>query len=503
MPIAAIISGRANFDPQKKLFAFYGEDTIISRWMAAAVFARQKKQLLALLWGWLVCASSLGGQQTWSVEIDGKSYPVEVRWSVKHSGQSYNNATSHFLDLSKSRVFDLEVVLRPVGEMPPPEAGLLWGFQYRHSGGALAPTQGEKRARGMRHFQRFQIVSSEKVVLILTPAVWKQTSESPLQLVVSGTPISLTFAPSEALLVAKPAELTVESIPEKTTPTVTVSPSEVETQTYAAANRETDSIQRIKALREFVDQYRATNPQSPLVQKALKEVPLGASLPKPTTDGKVTYVLDYAVQPVVDTTRSSEWQWELKSIGTARFALTLKPLTDTANVFVVVDTGKRAPYNRSYALRPTQKIQVQLLGQTPRDFTLRISGGSPPFLAYLTQKSVTRMRYLIPHTDTTWALSKDACTVCKDGEHTLEVYTGDFSTLLLRAEDSIYFARPRYWLWAIIAGIALALVILFQKSLVRGWKYYEYSRKLQDIERWERLIEKEAQQRKKERKQQV
>lgn len=449
----------------------------------------------------------LRAQQTFVFSLDGKTYRVEASWNVKHAGNTYANATAHTLDFSKGNAFDLEVQFRFLDETPPPEAELLLGFQYRHGGSTLAPTEGEKRARGLRHFQRFQAVGGGNATLTLTPKIWRRTPEGSVEILASGTPTTLGFASAAAPAtpVAAAPTATADTTARPSAPQPAQPPQEppltpaqkAENEAYAKAVSTPDSAQRIRAMIDFVDQYRATNPPSLNVQKALREVPLSASLPQVQAPGQVSYVLDYAVRPVIDSAQADRWRWELKNIAPGRFQLNLSPLSDTVTTFALADAGKTAPFDRPRLLQPFEKMQVALVGQTADDFTLRLVGGTPPFMVYLLQDRVTRMRYMVSQTDTTITLSKAACTVCQDGPHTLEVYTGDFSTLLLREMDAIQIDRPNRLPLIVVLSVALFLLIVFHKSIGQWWRHYRYRRKLREIEAWERIIEEEMKRRKK------
>ncbi len=457
---------------------------------------------------WCAGVSLLAAQQSFTVPVNGKNYRIEVSWRIKHAGNTYVNATGYELDFSKGNAFDLEVQFRFPEESPPEEANLLSGFQYRCVGSTLAPSDGEKRARGTRHFQRFQAVGEGNAGIILTPKIWMQTPGNPPEVIATAPSLTLGFVRSASTVASVPVRsdtakpTSVESTsPPETLPSqdLTDAAQKEQEDAYAEALNEQDSVQRIRALMDLLLRYQATAPSSPVVQKALRQVPLSTSLPQPQKDGKVSYILNYAVRPEVDTTQAKNWKWELKGLSAGQYLLTLSPLSDTSTTFAVVDVGKSPPFNRPRLLQPFERVSIELLGQTRNDFTLRLKGGTPPFVAYLLQDGVTRVRYLIPQTDTTWTLSKELCTVCKNGAHTLEVFTGDFSTLLLRKENSIEIKRPNYVLPFLSLAAGLILFLILRKPLVSGWKYYQYRRKLRDIEVWERIIEEEDRRRKRER----
>ncbi len=465
-------------------------------------------QILAGSSIWCVGVSTLAAQQSFTVPVNGKNYRIEVSWRIKHAGSTYVNATGHELDFTKGNAFDLELQFRFPEESPPEEADLLSGFQYRCVGSTLAPSDGEKRARGTRHFQRFQAVGEGNANIILTPKVWRQTPGNPPEVIATAPSLTLGFVRPATTIASLPArgDTAAPTSAEPTSPPKTLPPEspvavaqKEQEAALAKALNEPDSAQRIRALIDFLSHYQATYPSSPVVQKALRQVPLSSSLPQPQKDGKVSYVLNYAVRPEVDTAQAKGWKWELKDLSTGQYLLTLSPLSDTSTTFTLVDAGKSPPFNRPRLLQPFERVSIELLGQTRRDFTLRLKGGTPPFVAYLLQDRVTRIRYLIPQTDTIWTLSKELCTVCENGAHTLEVFTGDFSTLLLRKENSIEIKRPNYALPFLSLAAGLILFLIFRKPLASGWKYYQYRRKLRDIERWERIIEEEERQRKRER----
>ncbi|MCS6928544.1 MAG: hypothetical protein NZM43_03510 [Saprospiraceae bacterium] len=453
---------------------------------------------------WLCGVLPLQAQQTFAFPVEGKNYRVEVNWNVKHSGKTYANITAHALDFSANNAFDLEVQFRFPEEVPPPEIELLFGFQYRQGGSLIAPSEGEKRARSMRHFQRFQAIGGGNATLTLTPKVWRRTPEGTIEPLAAGSPTTLGFAtlekPSTSTAAALPPipDTPVRSAPVPSPPTEPpLTPAQkAENDAYAKATGVPDSVQRIRALIDFIDQYRTSSPQSPNVQKALREVPLSASLPQAKAPKQVTYVLEYAVNPVIDTSQADRWQWKIENISPGRYQLTLSALSDTATAFTLADVGKSAPFNQPRTLQPFARVQVSLVGQTKDLFTIRFVGGTPPFMVYLLQDRITRMRYLVSHTDTVVALSKAACTVCPDGLYTLEVYTGDFSTLLLREMNIIEIDRPNRLPILLALGAVALLLVVFRKSIVQGWRYYKYRRQLREIEAWERIIEEEAKRRK-------
>lgn len=461
---------------------------------AGATFAPARLAVWAL-----ACLLPLAGvgQQSIAFQADGKTYRAEISWTVKHAGNSYQSASAHTLDSQKDPAFDLEVQFRFADDQVPPDDDIVWGFQFRHAGDLLAPNTGEKRARGLRQFQRFQAVAPGNATLTISPKIWRRSAEARFEVVGQSAPFTLGFSsingtpvpqPTTAAPPAQPATQPAKPAPQPTAATTTT-PLPGETEAYAKAANEPDTSLRIKALLNFIDQHRASGTAAPLVAKALKEVPLGTSLPKSTGPGTVAYTLDYAVKPVVDSAKG--WQHKITETGNGGFSLTLSNLGDTAQAIQIADIGKNPPFNRPRTLRPFEKTQVTLVGQSRDSFRIQVAGGIPPFIVYLSQNNVTRVRYVLSETDTTWAFPKDQCTACKSGPHTLEVYTSDFSTLLLRAESSIRIFKIDYYALALYTMLSVLIVYFAYKPIQRAWRQYQYKRKLRDIESWERELEKQ------------
>lgn len=97
---------------------------------------------------------------------------------------------------------------------------------------------------------------------------------------------------------AKPANNGQPASPVAETPP----PSKAETD-YAAAKNVTDTIQRTRALINFVDKYSTTQPRSELVAKAVKDIPLGVSIPSIRGEGTYAYTLDYPVNLYIDSAK--------------------------------------------------------------------------------------------------------------------------------------------------------------------------------------------------------
>lgn len=445
-------------------------------------------------------------QQTITFQTEGKTYRAEVFWVVKHVGGTFQNTSAHTLDLKKDAAFDLEVQFKFQDDLQPPDNDVVWGFQFRQGGNLITPATGEKRARSTKQFQRFQVSGPGNATLTISPKVWQRNAAAQFEIIGQSAPVALGFsaaAATDAAATAPPttppppptAQPANKPAPAPAPPTAQQAAQQAEAQAYAQALSKTDPDQRTKALLDFIDQYGASGTKSEFVDKALKEVPLGTSLPQRKGAGTVTYTFDYAVRPVVDTANVRGWGWELSEFGRGRYALTLNDLGDTVHTIQVADIGKNAPFNRPRELHPFEKTNVALVGQTRDSFHLKVSGGRPPFVAYLSQKNVPRIRYVLPRTDTTWAFSKDLCTACKGGPHTLEVYTSDFSTLLLRIEGGIKIFKTDYYFLALYTVLSILVLFFAYKPIRRAWQQYQYKRKLRDIESWEKEIEKEERRR--------
>lgn len=437
-------------------------------------------------------------QQPVVFQVNGKNYRADVFWTVKHHGVEFRGATMHNLNRSDDSAFDLAVYFKFRDDSIPADENILWGFRFNQNGGIISPSNNEKRSRSLHLFQRFELSGGGNAGLTIIPVVWRRTASGQLEVIAQAQPAVLGFAIADVApkpTVATAPELTapqrpVEKIPErKPEPPLTPLPDAIpedESTAFTAAAAVRDSTQKIKALMEFVDKFAAAKPKSDLVGKAIKDIPLGTSLPVAKEKGQISYTLNYAVNPVVDTSSVKGWDWELTPAEFGRFKLTLSDLGDTVHAIRIADIGKNAPFNRPRELRPFDKIRVTLAGEDRDSFQIRLEGGTPPFIVFLSDKRVPRERYVLDRTDTIWSISKSSCRLCKTGAHTLEVYDSDFSTLLLRAESAIHIYRVNY-VYAALFGVAAVLILFFAyKPLLNAWRRFLYLRKLRQIEAWEK-----------------
>lgn len=441
-------------------------------------------------------------------QVGDQTYRADFFWAIKHAGNEYKSKSAHSIDRTKDVAFDLEATFRFRNDSIPSDREVVWGFQFRQGGGAIAPASNEKYSRSLRLFQRFQTASTGNGTLTVIPKAWKRNAAGQYEAIGQAAPVTLGFtvtdaesaqsAPTAAAPVPEPAappQSDTKPAQPKPAPISTVAQQE-EALAYAKAINEPDSTLRGKALMNYLAQYRdRPGPNSALVDKALKDVPLGISLPVRQEGGTFVYTLDNAVSPVVDTTTLKGWDYTISASGRGRYALTLRFLNDSQHVVRIADIGKNAPYNSPLELRPFEKINVEFDGETRDSFRIRVAGGVPPFIVYLSQKDVPKIRYLLTRTDTTWTLGKNTCEVCNNGPHTVEVYNNDFSTLLLRAEGAVKIYKINYFFLALYSVVAILLLYFLYKPAMRAWRHLQYERTLRDIESWERRVEEEEKKR--------
>lgn len=431
-------------------------------------------------------------QQTVSFNIDGFTYQADINWVVKHNGTDYPGRTSHAINRSLDGTIDLMVLFKFRYDSIPDDQNLVWGFTFSHDGGLLSPARNEKRSRSVKLFQRFQLTNTGTASLLISPKVWRKTRSNQFEVVTLAQPFKLNFAISENNNTASNAAASKDSLtnrPQPATEAETAGNAEVtaaETEAFNKAVNEVESTQKIKALMSFVDKYSPAKPSSPLVTEAIKNVPLAASLPAKKGGKTFSYTLNYAINPVIDTSSVKGWHWTLSESDFGRYQLILNDLGDTVHSFRIADLGKNAPFNRPREISPFDTIQVTLEGEDSDAFYLRFLGGNPPFIVFLSQNQIPKARYFIEQTDTLMAIPKATCRLCKDGAHTLEVYDSDFSTLLLHASKAIHISRLNYFQVGLIGvGIILAIYFLFNPAR-RAWKRYLYEKQLREIEEWEK-----------------
>jgi len=438
-----------------------------------------------------------------------QTYRAEFFWAVKHAGNEYKSKSSHTIDRSKDPAFDLEATFRFRNDSMPADNNIVWGFQFRQNGGVISPTSNEKYTRSLRLFQRFEASGTGNASLTIVPKAWKRNAAGQYEAIGQAAPITLGFAINDAASVASaptaaaPPPAEPISTPQPETPPVQSKPvpatplaQQAEAQAYASALNQSDSTLRAKALLNFIEQHEGkAGANSVLVSRALKDVPLGISLPVRRDNGSFVYVLDNALNPVVDTGSLQGWESALSPTGPGRYELKITYLSDTQHLIRIADIGKNAPFNKPIELRPFEKIQVELAGETSDSFRIRVAGGVPPFIVYLSRDNIPKIRYLLTRTDTTWTLDKNQCAVCDNGAHTLEVYNSDFSTLLLRSEGGIKISKINYFFLALYSVAAILLLFFLYKPASRTWRYFRYTSTLRDIEAWERKVEEEERQR--------
>ncbi|TNE59247.1 MAG: hypothetical protein EP344_08725 [Bacteroidetes bacterium] len=428
-------------------------------------------------------------QETIQFNANGKLYRANIVWIVKHNGVTYRQQTAHALDRTGADNFDLAVHFAFENDTVPEDPNLVWGFQFEQGGNLITPARNEKISRSVDLFQRFHLSGTGDAYLTISPKIWRRTPSDQYQVVTQATPVIIGFtvtAPTLSVTAAEPARTRQDSTRRRTQPISTlpsVQPNTDEERAYAEAVRLADTQERIKALIDFVDTYAEANPRSGLVAEAIKNIPLGTSLPKRQNENAISYIIDNAVNPRVDS--SSGWRTNLSPEGFGRFRLTLDDLGDTVHYIRIADPGKNAPYNRPRELSPFEQIKVELAGEDIDSFRIKTMGGTPPFIIFLSQNKVHKIRYILNQTDTTWAFSKASCTSCKTGKHTLEVYNSDFSTLLLRVEGAIHIRKINYYNAGAFAVLGLLLLSFAYKPLVRAWRRYRYNKTLREIEAWE------------------
>lgn len=481
---------------------------------ALPMLARTHGKAFGVLWCAtivLILSTATGhAQQLLSFNVGGKSYTAEILWTVKHNNTEYKAKTAHPLDLAKAGTFDLAVFFKFRNDSLPPDGNIVWGFQFSQSGNLFTPLDGEKRSRSKNQFQRFNFTGTGHSVMTIIPKVWQKSGTGRFDMIRQGNPFALTFDFTNSNLppvseVAGPAGTpdagSETATPANTTPAVppTDEPqqkSKVDID-YTAAKAIVDTIQRTRALIDFVDKYSATAPKSELVAKAVRDIPLSISLPNSKKEGTYTYTLDYPVNLFIDSSKVKGWSWNLSKTQAGKYELVLTDLKDSVHTFTLTDLGKNAPFNLPKELSPFEKIKVELIGQSSDSFQLRVIGGVPPFIVFLSQNGFPVERYIIENTNTIQAFSKADCERCETGAYTLEVYSSDFSTLLLRVEKAVKIRKINYLLVLLFCTVGIPVFFYGLKFLRRLWQWLVYQKTLRDIHVWEQREIREAERRKK------
>ncbi len=464
--------------------------------------ARNCKGILLALAGLLYCLAGRA-QQSIAFNLNGNDYRINVSWVVRHNNTEARLKTEHAFTTDGQDAFDLAVFFNFADSLPP-DNDVVWGFQFNSSSDMISPGANEKRSRSKSLFQRFELAGGGQATLTIIPKVWKRNAAGKFDVLVAGNPIKLSFTITGSSPLAA-SDRTGQSDPSGSADSVrtpaasskpaapqTVAPEATEEgAAYNEATTAGDTLQKIKALREFVDKYAAANPKSPLVAKAIKDIPLGTSVPEKKSDGTIAYTLDYAVKPVVDSATVKGWRWSLAQSEFGQYKLTLTSLHDSLKSFKIADLGKNAPFNQPKELRPFERISVRLAGLTGDSFRIRVQGGTPPFIVFLSQNRIPKWRQVLSQTDTVWAFSKDVCLLCKSGNSTLEVYDSDLSTLLLKVDDAVNIFKINYFYLSLFC-IALILLVYFTYRPLRSfWQRYTFEKRLRQIKAWE-IKEEEA-----------
>lgn len=433
-------------------------------------------------------------QQLLTFSVNGKTYNAEISWVVKHNNVEFKSKSTHNLDVGKATAFDLAVFFNFKNDSLP-GSDIVWGFQFSQNGNLISPPANEKRSRSKNQFQRFNIAGTGAAGLVITPKAWRRTASGRLE-PVGGQSNSFTLAfnfsdsnqapaPESTPPPATPVASNAPARPDENTrpqKPVAANPEDVkEEQDYTAARNVTDTIQKIRALIDFVDKYAAAKPKSALVANAVKDIPLGVSVPTVRGDSAYTYTLDYPVNLYIDSAKVRGWRWNLSKTPSGKYELVLIDLKDTVHAFPLIDAGKNAPFNLPKELSPFDKVKVEFLGETKDSFQLRLAGGTPPFIVFISKNGFPVGRFVIDATNTTKTFSKEDCERCKNGTYAIEVYNSDFTTLLLRVEEAIHVRKIRY-LWILLFSVVGFPVVFFMVKLIpRLWEWLVYQKTLLEI----------------------
>ena len=449
-------------------------------------------------------------QQLLTFNVNGKSYNAEISWVVKHNNVEFKSRTTHTLDIGKATAFDLAVFFNFKNDSLPSDNDIVWGFQFSQNGSLISPAGNEKRSRSKSQFQRFNVSGTGAGGIVITPKAWRRAASGRFEMVGQSAAFTLAFNFSDSNLppapentssatapdvAGNPAKTTVNNRPQNP---VNENPQDLkEAKDYTAARNVTDTIQKIRALIDFVDKYAATKPKSALVANAVKDIPLGVSVPTSKGDGTYTYTLDYPVNLYIDSAKVRGWNWNLSKTPSGKYELVLIDLKDTVHAFPLADAGKNSPFNLPKELSPFEKIKVELLGESSDSFHIKLAGGIPPFIVFLSKNGFPVERYVIDTTNITKSFSKDDCDRCKTGTYTLEVYSSDFTTLLLRVEEAIHVRKISY-LWILLFCVVGFPVAFFTVKLIpRFWQWLVYQKTLLEIWIYESREIREAAKRKK------
>lgn len=484
----------------------------LSRWNFEPIITRALRASLvfAVLFGSIALIPGKSkAQQTLAFTVGDKNYRASITWLIKHNNTEFKSQTAHTFDRSLDPNFDLAVFFQFANDSLPPGNDIVWGFQFSQSGDILSPANNEKRSRSSSQFQRFDLTGSGTATLAIVPKAWKKTGPDKYEMIGLGKLITLSFAVSDK---SQPLQTGTANGPDsartpnpagesgspgrlpKPIPPLAELPEEK--IAYVEAQNVPDTMQKIKAMMDFVDKYAAVKPNSELVAKAIENVPLGISVPENKGDGTYTYTLNYTTRPVVDTVQVRGWDWKLSEKNFGKYELVLTDLRDSIHIFKIADPGKKAPFNEPKSISPFEKITIRLVNQTKDSFQIYAEGGVPPFIIFLSQNGFPRERYVMAQTNTIRSFSKAACVRCETGKYTLEVYSSDFSTLLMQADQAIQIRKINYLLLILFAIVGIPIAYFGIRWFRRYWQVFQYERKLKQIQAWELKEEQDAAKRK-------
>lgn len=470
---------------------------------------RKRFKVLLLFLLFLYSTANAGAQQEVTFSIAEKTYSAEISWVVKHGGTEYKSQSKHTLDIGQNGTFDLAVFFNFKNDSVPAGNDIVWGFQFASSGNILSPAGNEKRSRSRSQFQRFSVSGAGATQLTLIPKVWQRGSSGRFETIKQGSPAGLDFIFTDAATAAAKEQATsatekpggaaqAGNDPQPKQPgAAQAQEAGKESSDYSAAQNVKDTIQKTRALIDFVDKYAVQNPKSVLVAKAVKDIPLGISVPTIRGEGTYSYTLDYPVDLLIDSAKVRGWKWNLSRTPAGKYELVLTDLKDSVHYFALTDAGKNAPFNLPKELRPFDKIRVELLGESRDSFRLRVSGGSPPFIVFISENGFPVARYIIEKTNAVHSFSKNECESCRTGSYTLEVYNSDFSTLLLRMEKAIHVTRISYLMILLACVVGFPVLYFTLKMLLRLWRWLVYRKTLLEISVLENEEIKAAEKRKK------
>ena len=439
------------------------------------------RKLLNVLWLciWMSLSWTSAAQKVLTFEGNGQKYQCNVYWTVEHTGTVHKGETAFNLDISQEKTIAINVLFIFEGSNLPGENDIEWGFQVAESGGSIVLPSNINRNRSTKKYLIVKASKAGASTMTISPKVWRKLDLGKYNELASADPIVLNFTLTEKTPAAEPTAPTSKTTQNSNRPsTKTPAPQPAapqiseEEKAYNEAAGIDEKSRRESALKGFVAKFGAKNPNSQWVAKALRASPLGYDQPTANPDGSYTYSLTNAVDLKID---SNGLRLNLEKTGFAAYKLTITGSSDTINQLFITDAGKDAPYNQTKTLKFKERVIVTLLGQDSDSFRIKISGGTPNFIVFLSQNGFPRERYEITKTDSVFALSKAACKLCEDGAHTLEVYDSENSTQFFSSADAIDIEKTNYILnFLKIVGILLILsFVVVRLRQARQKRLYE------------------------------